>query len=146
MSYNKIAQLFEKKMHDFDNGVEAAFEKVAEESRIYFSKQFFSGAVGLSNDFGDWDPLQKMTIEQKIKKGYPVPSAALIATGTLWRAIQTMDWTRTSKGIRLKIDNDYGKYHNEGTNKLPKRPFFEISEEFEEKMKDFFEAEIQKYL
>lgn len=70
-----------------------------------------------------WDPLKPATIAAKKRKGYS--EGILKASGALMKSPRIIEVTDTS--VRVGTDRPYARYHQEGTSKMPPRPFFPIS-------------------
>lgn len=63
--------------------------------------------------------------------------------GTLRRAVNNSIREQNWNTIRLGIDVEYAKYHNEGTDKLAKRQFMGDSKELRKQIKGKLELEIK---
>lgn len=75
---------------------------------------------------GKWLPL-------KFRKGKPLQD-----TGNLRKSILPSNWKSISNtGIMVFANAPYGKYHDEGTNKIPQRKFMWLSDEAKQKMAEY---------
>lgn len=112
--YSKNIKVFEKIRYDFDAAIKDVYQAWATEAKDYFMENF---------EAGGWEGAE-WAVKADGEK------ATLIKTGALQTALSNIDrnWTRNGKGIRLHLDIDYAPYLNEGTNRMPARPFFIISE------------------
>lgn len=70
----------------------------------------------------------------------------LIQSGRLRRAVNESIRKTEWDEIRLGIDVEYAKFHNEGTDKIPKRQFMGNSKELDAKMHKRIEREIKKVI
>lgn len=104
-----------------------AFRRIAHEMRDQIGRQFASqGAVGS----GGWAPLKPSTLAKKAAEG--LSPNILQATGALMESL-----TSVGAGNREVVTRDslifgssipYGRYHQSGTSRMPKRRPIEFSE------------------
>jgi phage gpG-like protein len=125
---NKLVKVSEKTNNPAEVYKEIAV-KMWREQMDHFDKE--------SDEYGEWQPLKASTIAQR-KKGY---AKILQDTGRLKNSIT---YGADKKGAWVKDGVNYGIYHNsdEPRNKLPKRKFLFITDEFAEQMKELFESRI----
>jgi phage gpG-like protein len=97
-----------------------------------------------------WEPLSESRSRQKQQQGYP--DQILVATGLLERiatqmSIWSFDGGYGSGEAQASVDNlgsaDYGFYHQDGTFKMPPRPFLVFQDEDEDEVVQVFEDYIE---
>jgi phage gpG-like protein len=130
--FEKIVAKLEKAKNDLP-------KKVASDIRIYFLGSFKKQGW----DGQKWKEVKRREKENQTKKD---KKPILIQSGTLRRAVNESVRKETWDEIRLGIDVEYAKYHNEGTDKIPKRQFMGSSKELDEKIKKRIEREIKKVI
>jgi phage virion morphogenesis protein len=69
-----------------------------------------------------WADLAPSTLKQKRKQGYP--DKTLTRTGEM---MESVGFEATAKTLSLKVGKNYAKWHQQGTNRLPKRKILGIS-------------------
>lgn len=105
-------------------------QELGEAAREYFfesfDKQGFGGQqwVARKEPTGDWPILVK---SGQLKSD--VGNASIEAS-----------WSET----RITVSNDYGAYHNDGTDRLPQREFVGTNEELEEKLTALIEQKLKE--
>ncbi len=89
-----------------------------------------------------WEPLSETTLLMKALAGQP--SDILVATGQLKKTVQQLNlWKIDGPGGEAYIDTlpekiSYGKFHMEGTRRMPARPFMDFQEEDLDKIQEIF--------
>jgi phage gpG-like protein len=112
---------------------------VASDIRNYFVNSFRRQGF----DGQKWQEVKRREKEnQTAKDKKPI----LIQTGRLRRSVNESIRKTTWDEIVLGIDTPYAKYHNEGTDKIPKRQFMGQSKELDEKVKNRIEKTIKKII
>ena len=89
-------------------------------------KKQFSSEGGYGS--GGWAPLAPVTVEQKARAGYPYD--ILVRTGDL------RDAMTGGSGSEAEVTKDslkvmmpwYGKFHQQGTRRMPRRPVVQLQE------------------
>ena len=92
-----------------------------------------------------WAQLADSTIKDKIREGYG-GQKKLVRTGKLRDDISNADINATDEGYEIRIDNDYGIYHNEGTNHIPQRQFMPTSNDEPEELKEIKRNIIEEHI
>lgn len=80
----------------------------------------------------------------RVKKKSDSSRAILVKTGNLRNSIRVE--SANMRRIKIVSDVDYGKYHNDGTNKLPKRQFIGESETLKRELTDIITKNVKKAL
>lgn len=112
---------------------------VASDIRNYFVNSFRRQGF----DGQKWQEVKRREKEnQTAKDKKPI----LIQTGRLRRSVNESIRKTTWQEIILGIDTPYAVYHNEGTDKIPKRQFMGQSKELDEKVKNRIERTIKKII
>lgn len=110
-----------------------------------FQTESFGGAK--------WKEVQRRTAGTKAYKYPAKPKASahtrpiLIGTGRLRRDVAASVRTGQKNGklsYTLKVQNPYGAYNNEGTNKLPKRQFVGMTQQLNKKLLARIDREFDK--
>lgn len=135
-------EVFDKIRLRLTENIKGCSQPVADAARDYFVEQFeaASSEFGGSgqNDFGTWAPSVS---------GDPI---SLYKTGNLYEKLKdcNQNWTRTANGIKISLEVesengfDYGSYQNsEGG-----RPFFEVSDQLNQKIKRVYENHFKNNL
>lgn len=117
------------------------FREIVKQFHEIESQQFASeGGRGS----GGWAPLAPITREQKAREGFP--SRILVRTRLLLESLTGKNpWSIMDvKPLELRVGTklEYGRYHQEGTRHMPKRPVIDLTER--DKMS--FMKTIQRYL
>jgi len=101
--------------------------------------------------FGNkWQEVQRRQPGTKAYKAvanrHPADTQRKILTGRTGNLRNSINY-RTQPGVAIVYsDTTYGKYHNEGTNKLPKREFVGDSPELERAVTEKLEKELSKII
>lgn len=112
---------------------------VASDIRNYFVNSFKRQGF----DGQKWQEVKRREKEnQTAKDKKPI----LIQTGRLRRSVNESIRKTTWQEIVLGIDTPYAKYHNEGTDRIPKRQFMGDSKELQTKIEARIEKEIKKII
>lgn len=112
---------------------------VASDIRNYFVNSFKRQGF----DGQKWQEVKRREKEnQTAKDKKPI----LIQTGRLRRSVNESIRKTTWEEIVLGIDTPYAKYHNEGTDRIPKRQFMGDSKELQTKIQARIEKEIKKII
>jgi phage gpG-like protein len=87
-----------------------------------------------------WDADEPQTLERKAKYGGSGVSGPLVRTGALRDAASSVEaWDFSSDRAELSnVGVDYGIYHQEGTSRMPARPWAVIQLQDEEAMAEVF--------
>jgi phage gpG-like protein len=112
---------------------------VASDIRNYFVNSFRQQGF----DGQKWQEVKRREKEnQTAKDKKPI----LVQTGRLRRSVNESIRKTTWEEIVLGIDTPYAIYHNQGTDKIPKRQFMGQSKELDEKVKNRVERTIKKII
>ena len=112
---------------------------VASDIRNYFVNSFRRQGF----DGQKWQEVKRREKEnQTAKDKKPI----LVQTGRLRRSVNESIRKTTWEEIVLGIDTPYAIYHNQGTDKIPKRQFMGQSKELDEKVKNRVEKTIKKII
>lgn len=104
-------------------------EQLAEAAKNKMLEEFDKASPGLNsgqNEFGNWPGLSEKYKATKAKKGVGKGKTdKLILKGDLRKAIE--DSPKSAKiedhQIKMTIESDYAKTHNDGSDNIPARPF-----------------------
>lgn len=100
-------------------------------ARRYLGDTFASNFASNGLRVGGWAPLAPKYAAWKSERFPGAPT--LVRTGTLFRAVKTLDSPGsiiTPKFARLGVGTDYAKFHQYGTRKMPKRQIIFVPIEF----------------
>jgi hypothetical protein len=121
-NFDQVIKLFEEEVK------RALPVKLANQAQNFFAQSFRNQGF-TDSSLQPWET-PKRRIEGTPEWKYPKKKglvrrtkATLVKSGRLRRAVQDCIKEVTFGRIRLLIDVPYAKYHNEGTDKLPKRKF-----------------------
>ena len=115
---------------------------LANQAQNYFAKSFKS-TVNQGFDGVAWKARKK---ETKKTEGKPI----LVSTGTLRRSVQNSIREKSFNNIRLVVNTakgkgeNYAKYINEGTDKMPQRKFMGDSKELRKEQRKLITNTIDK--
>jgi len=114
---------FDKILKNWDKTKEEIAKELLVVTKEYFVKNFKSqNTKDTMNEA--WSPLSEQYKKQKSKAGYG-NKPTLQRTGKLLSALMNSIKTGSSKwsDCKLVVSNEYGIFHNKGTNKMPRRTF-----------------------
>lgn len=86
-----------------------------------------------------WAPWSAATLKARTRRG-TVATGLLYETGKLWRSIRSFV---VNTSIRITADVPYARYLQQGTLRMPARPFLGWSEQTIRKIKSFIAKEIK---
>lgn len=98
-------------------------------------------AAVADNFAGEWDgasgwaPLAESTQEDRVRRGYSAAHPILQRTGELASTIDYRhDLGADDAAVEIEPRADYAAFHQEGTSKMPARPFVALSERDQERI------------
>jgi len=128
----KFTKIYDKQLaQDF---TQAQMQAIAEEIKKDIERNL---KLGLRFDGrGAVKPLAQSTIEAKKRKGRRNPSRVFVDSGKLIQSVKILkkggSYTVTFKDLRYPKSDatvpEVAKYLNEGTNRMPARPFFGVTQ------------------
>lgn len=102
-----------------------AMSKVAGVARDAIDSNFHTESDGTNA----WHGLAPSTVADRVRKGYGGEHPILQRTGEL---MSTIDITAGSDAVTIAPQAEYAVYHQEGTSKMPARPFIAFTDAEEE--------------
>jgi len=138
-NFDKIGKNLERLKHELP-------KVLANDTKNYFVEEF---------NKQEWNGTAWEQVQRKIPgtKAYKYPKkgadarhgrAILVKTGKLRRdvvnSLERADWDM----IRFKVKNDYGAYHNVGTDKIPQRQFMGDTPKLRQRQLDKIKSYMQR--
>ena len=108
---------FDRIITELKESSEELMKELANNAKDYFINNFNEKSFNKES----W-PSRK---PNKYDDGHPL----LEKTGELKSAVENPEIQTTDNSYEITVDNEYGQYHNEGTENLPKREWMGESEE-----------------
>lgn len=147
MPTSRNAEVFKRIQEEYALATDEVMQKIATVCKQYWVEMFDIASGGGSTEVNNnesWTPLQPETIKYKERHG-SYGDAMLKTTGALYEALNQCDQNferygnQYVKGIKLIIENEYASYQNDGTDTIPARPFFELTDTLTERIKETIE-------